>query len=49
MYDTILQMARWFGYRDDYEDLCRLYMTEQAVENFTHISKVINHLNNQIK
>tara|TARA_Y100001933_G_scaffold148675_1_gene147224 strand:+ start:41 stop:2911 length:2871 start_codon:yes stop_codon:yes gene_type:complete len=49
MYDTILQMARWFGYRDDYEDLCRLYMTKKSEENFTHISKVINHLNNQIK
>ena len=49
MYDTILQMARWFGYRDDYEELCRLYMTKKSEENFTHISKVINHLNNQIK
>ena len=24
-YDTLLQMGRWFGYRPDYEDLCRLY------------------------
>jgi len=27
MYDTLLQMGRWFGYRPDYEDLCRLYTT----------------------
>ncbi len=23
-YDTLLQMGRWFGYRDGYADLCRL-------------------------
>ena len=25
MYDTLMQMGRWFGYRDGYMDLCRLY------------------------
>src|SRR5262249_23843261 len=24
MYDTLLQMGRWFGYRDSYADLCRI-------------------------
>ena len=29
MYDTLMQMGRWFGYRDGYEDLCRgLYASE---------------------
>jgi hypothetical protein len=27
MYDTLLQMGRWFGYRDHYEDLCRVWMS----------------------
>jgi hypothetical protein len=27
MYDTLMQMGRWFGYRPFYEDLCRLYTT----------------------
>ncbi len=27
MYDTLMQMGRWFGYRPRYEDLCRLYTT----------------------
>jgi len=27
MYDTLMQMGRWFGYRPDYLDLCRLYTT----------------------
>jgi hypothetical protein len=27
MYDTLMQMGRWFGYRPGYIDLCRLYTT----------------------
>jgi hypothetical protein len=27
MYDTLMQMGRWFGYRDGYTDLVRLYTT----------------------
>lgn len=27
MYDTLLQMGRWFGYRDGYIDLCRISTT----------------------
>ena len=26
MYDTLLQMGRWFGYRDGYQDLCRVWL-----------------------
>ena len=29
-YDTLMQMARWFGYRVGYEDLCRIWMTEES-------------------
>lgn len=29
-YDTLLQMGRWFGYRRNYEDLVRLWMTPDA-------------------
>lgn len=38
MYDTLMQMGRWFGYRPGYIDLCRLYMTEELVEWFGHIA-----------
>ena len=34
MCDTLLQMGRWFGYRRDYEDLCRIYTTETYYDNF---------------
>ncbi|MES2934822.1 MAG: Z1 domain-containing protein [Pseudomonadota bacterium] len=38
MYDTLMQMGRWFGYRPGYIDLCRLYTTFELVEWFGHIA-----------
>lgn len=38
MYDTLMQMGRWFGYRPGYVDLCRLYTTTDLVEWFRHIA-----------
>ena len=29
-YDALMQMARWFGYRPGYEELCRIWMSEKA-------------------
>ncbi|WP_374417870.1 MULTISPECIES: Z1 domain-containing protein [Novosphingobium] len=39
MYDTLMQMGRWFGYRDGYLDLCRLYTTGEIVDWFGHIAE----------
>ena len=33
-YDTLLQMGRWFGYRDGWIDLCRIYTIDQYVNDF---------------
>jgi len=38
MYDTLMQMGRWFGYRPGYADLCRLYTTGELVDWFGHIT-----------
>lgn len=38
MYDTLMQMGRWFGYRAGYLDLCRLYTTAELIEWFGHIA-----------
>ena len=38
MYDTLMQMGRWFGYRPGYLDLSRLYTTPDLVEWFEHIA-----------
>lgn len=37
-YDTLLQMGRWFGYRPQYEDLCRLYTTEDLLDKYAEIA-----------
>jgi len=38
MYDTLMQMGRWFGYRPGYLDLCRLYTTDELVEWYQYIT-----------
>lgn len=38
MYDTLMQMGRWFGYRPGYLDLCRLYTTGDLIEWYRHIA-----------
>ncbi|WP_339542259.1 Z1 domain-containing protein [Pseudomonas sp. JAI120] len=44
MYDTLMQMGRWFGYRPGYLDLCRLYTTSDLVEWFGHITDAAEEL-----
>ncbi len=44
MYDTLMQMGRWFGYRPGYLDLCRLYTTADLVEWFEHIADAAEEL-----
>ena len=44
MSDTLLQMGRWFGYRDGYGDLCRLYIDHQSHEFYVEINNTINAL-----
>lgn len=38
MYDTLMQMGRWFGYKEKYIDVCRLYTTAELLEWFAHIA-----------
>jgi hypothetical protein len=38
MYDTLMQMGRWFGYRPGYSDLCRLYTTDELMSWYRHIT-----------
>lgn len=47
-YDTLMQMGRWFGYRTGYNDLCRVYMTDEAIEWYGYISEATDELKNEI-
>lgn len=38
MYDTLMQMGRWFGYRPGYLDLCRLFTTGTLIRWYRHIA-----------
>ena len=38
MYDTLMQMGRWFGYRPGYADLCRLYTTAELRDWYQDIT-----------
>ena len=38
MYDTLMQMGRWFGYRPRYADLCRLYTSPALINWYRHIA-----------
>ncbi|WP_370106424.1 Z1 domain-containing protein [Streptacidiphilus sp. BW17] len=39
-YDTLLQMGRWFGFRNGYADLPRIWMTDELNEWFRHLATV---------
>jgi hypothetical protein len=47
-YDTIMQMGRWFGYRDGYRDLVKLWCTPVARMNYSHITDVLSEFNSMI-
>ncbi len=47
LYDTLLQMGRWFGYRIGYEDLPRIWTTEQIAKNFSLLADVEDELQEQ--
>lgn len=49
MYDTLMQMGRWFGYRDGYVDVCRLYTTGELLEWFTHIAMASEELQREFQ
>lgn len=46
MYDSLMQMGRWFGYRPGYVDLCRLYTNERIFEWFNHITMATEEMRN---
>lgn len=39
-YDTLLQMGRWFGYRNGYDDLVRVWVAPGLLDEFAHLSRV---------
>jgi hypothetical protein len=48
MYDSLMQMGRWFGYRPGYVDLCRLYVTRDLELWFRHVSNASEELRSRL-
>lgn len=48
-YDTLLQMGRWFGYRPDYVDMTRIYVTEDLQSKFYHLATVEQEIRDEIR
>ena len=44
MYDTLLQMGRWFGYRPNYGDIFKIWMAEEAIDWYGYITDAVNEL-----
>lgn len=49
MYDTLMQMGRWFGYRPHYEDLCQVWINEMAVDWYSYISEAAAELKREVR
>lgn len=47
--DTLMQMARWFGYRRGYELLQRIWMTDSVVEKFEALTKIDMDLKREVE
>ena len=49
MYDTLMQMGRWFGYRQGYEDLCKVWLSEDSQGWYEYIASATEELRSRIK
>lgn len=48
MYDTLLQMGRWFGYRPNYDDIFKIWMAKDSVDWYGYICDATNDLKSQL-
>ena len=48
-YDTLLQMGRWFGYRPNYVDLTRIFVTAEMQSKFYHLATVEQEIRDEIR
>jgi len=49
MYDTLMQMGRWFGFRVGYDDLTRVYTTPELADWFRDLALVEHKLRDDIQ
>ena len=48
-YDTLMQMCRWFGYRPNYDDLCRVFLPGESIQWYSFIASTIRELYQELE
>lgn len=48
-FDVLMQMGRWFGYRDGYDDICRIFITRVSARYYRYICRSIEDLRKDIE
>ena len=49
MYDTLMQMGRWFGYRDHYADVCQIWMNNTSRNWYREITIATRELKDDLQ
>lgn len=47
--DAVTQMGRWFGYRQRYDDICKIYLNKFLLEDFREYYEAEESLRNQFR
>ncbi len=47
-YDTLMQMCRWFGYKEGYKDICKVFMPRTSIEWYSFIKGAIDDLYSEL-
>jgi hypothetical protein len=47
-YDTLMQMGRWFGYREGYRDICKLWIDPIVASWYDFIAQATEELRDQV-
>ena len=48
-FDVLMQMGRWFGYREGYADLCKIFITKESADYYRYICMSIEDLRRDIE
>jgi hypothetical protein len=46
--DTLMQMGRWFGYREGYSDICRIWITDEMSSAYSHVANTLDELRTEL-
>lgn len=47
--DTLMQMGRWFGYRDGYRDLCRIWIDDEVASWYSFVADSASELRSDLR